>query len=139
MAIVWHVCRLCRLRLWFLIYIRCLALSKFQCREWITQNIKFKDAKSFRSSLFLIFISIFSSVRLKWAILIENFCCRCCCRRKRFTFSSSSQDPLGQFQSNLPESIIGRTYYTTNFLNKVIKKYTKQFWISPSLICLKCF
>lgn len=135
MAIVWHVCRLCRIKLWFLIYIRCLALSKFQCREWITQNIKFKDAKSFRSSLFLIFISIFSSVRLKWAFLIENFRCR----RKRFTFSSSSQDPQGQFQSNLSESIIGGTYYTTNFLNKVIKKYTNQFWISHSLICLNCF
>lgn len=88
--------------------------------------------------MILIFISIFSSIsELFWSKIFVI--CRCCCRRKRFTFSSSTQDPLGQFQPNLTESIIGGTYYTINFLNKVIKKYTKQFWISTSLICLNCF
>ena len=33
--------------------------------------------------------------------------CRCCCRRKLFTFSSSSPEPLGQFQPNLAQSILG--------------------------------
>ena len=39
---------------------------------------------------------------------------RCRCRRRRrrrcfklFTFSSSSQEPLGQFQPNLAQSILG--------------------------------
>ena len=33
--------------------------------------------------------------------------CRCHCRRKLFTFSSSSPEPLGQFQTNLAQSILG--------------------------------
>ena len=33
--------------------------------------------------------------------------CRCRCRRKLFTFSSSSPEPLGQFQPNLAQSILG--------------------------------
>ena len=37
--------------------------------------------------------------------------CRCCRRRHRcrklFTFSSSSPEPLGQFQPNLAQSILG--------------------------------
>ena len=32
---------------------------------------------------------------------------RCRCRRKLFTFSSSSPEPLGQFQPNLAQSILG--------------------------------
>ena len=31
----------------------------------------------------------------------------CRCRRKLFTFSSSSPEPLGQFQPNLAQSILG--------------------------------
>ena len=56
------------------------------------------------------------SQRLKWAFLIK-ICplsavgrCRrrcCCCCRKLFTFSSSSPGPLGQFQPNLAQSILG--------------------------------
>ena len=34
-------------------------------------------------------------------------CCRCCRRRKLFTFSSSSPEPLGQFQPNLAQNILG--------------------------------
>ena len=33
--------------------------------------------------------------------------CRCCRCRKLFTFSSSSPEPLGQFQPNLAQSILG--------------------------------
>ena len=34
-------------------------------------------------------------------------CRRCRCRRKLFTFSSSSPEALGQFQPNLAQSILG--------------------------------
>mgnify|MGYP003688910747 CR=1 FL=1 len=33
--------------------------------------------------------------------------CRRCCCRKLFTFSSFSPEPLGQFQPNLAQSILG--------------------------------
>ena len=36
--------------------------------------------------------------------VVRRRCCRC---RKLFTFSSSSQEPLGQFQPNLAQSILG--------------------------------
>ena len=34
-------------------------------------------------------------------------CRHCCCCRKLFTFSSSSPEPLGQFQPNLAQNILG--------------------------------
>ena len=53
------------------------------------------------------------SRRLKWAFLIKicplivrRRCRRCRCR-KLFIFSSSSPKPLGQFQPNLAQSILG--------------------------------
>ena len=57
------------------------------------------------------------SQRLKRAFLIKicllsvRRCSRCwlhcCCCLKLFTFSSSSPEPLGQFQPNLAQSILG--------------------------------
>ena len=44
---------------------------------------------------------------LKWAFWSKFVCCHCCRCRKLFTFSSSSQEPMGQFQPNLLQSILG--------------------------------
>ena len=39
--------------------------------------------------------------------VVRRRCRRCCRCRKLFTFSSSSPEPLGQFQPNLAQSILG--------------------------------
>ena len=40
------------------------------------------------------------------SVVRRRHCWRRCCR-KLFTFSSSSPEPLGQFQPNLAQSILG--------------------------------
>ena len=63
---------------------------------------------SFLSWLVLHFLLAHLSLKLKWAFLIT-------CRQssvppsvcKLFTFSSSSPEPLGEFQPNLAQSILG--------------------------------
>ena len=61
-------------------------------------------------------------------------CCRHCCR-KLWTFSSSSPEPLGQFQLNLAQSILGWRVFKfvqmkgpVFFQGEIIMKLQKIHW-----------
>ena len=61
--------------------------------------------------------------------------CRCRRCRKLFTFSSSSQEPLGQFQPNLAQSILGWRGFKfvqmkghTLSQGEIIAKILKLYW-----------
>ena len=66
--------------------------------------------------------------------VVCRLCC-CRCRRKLFTFSSSSPEPLGQFQPNLAQSILGWRGFKfvqikgpSLFQGEIITQIAKIYW-----------
>ena len=84
-------------------------LTPGTCMKYIVPTMHMKKGKYDAYVLFYFYIITCSflahlSQRLKWLFWSQFVCCccsHCHCRCKLFTFSSYSQDPLSQFQSNL--------------------------------------
>ena len=116
-------------------------------RIMFRQNVDFLKMSPV-SCLMLLIILAHLSWMLKWAFLITycpssvrlSVCLSVC---KLFTFSSSSQEPLGQFQPNLAQSnfgwrefkfvqMKGHTLFQGKIIAKILKLYRKlqNHWVN---------